>query len=434
MKITILTLGSRGDVEPFLALAVGLQKAGHQAKLACSPRYSDWVRAYGVGAYPVSFDLVAALREAEQARKQGRRPLPGEPEPKEKLLADLVGLCEDYLAAAQDADFVLQTGIAPGGVEIADALDLPMATAFLHPMLPTAEFPSFYLPLRRSLGAGYNRFTHRLALKIIGHNIGPAVSRWRAQRFALPPWDSYAAMLAARQPSGAPVLHGYSPSILPSPADWDASCHVTGAWQLDPPPGWQPPQALLNFLAAGPAPVYIGFGSMRGEDPQRMTREAVQALREAGQRGVLLSGGGGGLSADDCGRDVFFIDDVPHAWLFPRMAAVVHHGGAGTTANTLRAGVPGIILPRVVDQFAWGDCIARLGIGLRGPRMSKLSAKVLAPALRRVASDTVMRDKAAQFGRCIAAEQGVARAVALIEAHAAQYRRRGHRTVATMPA
>jgi len=424
MKLTLLTLGSRGDVEPFVALAVGLRRAGHVAKIVTSPKYHAWIQSYGVDVHPLRFDLVDLLRANETARKEGRKSKAKVASAKEALNDGLMQACDDYLEASQGADFVVQGGVAHGGVEIAEALNIPMAFAYLHPFMPTAAFPSFYLPLRGSLGGGYNRFTHRLALKIIWNHYGPALNRWRSQRFGLAPWQSYMEMLSARDHCGAPSLLGYSPALLPRPLDWHPGCQITGAWHLDPPPGWQPSAELTEFLERGPPPIYAGFGSMRGSDPQRLTREVLIALRDSGQRGVLLSGGGGGLVKQPAGDDVFFVDDAPHSWLFQRMAAVVHHGGAGTTANAAHAGVPSIIAPRVVDQYAWAERVQTLGIGLSPARMARLNAERLTPALRAVATDETLRRKAAEFGRVVREENGVARAVALIEAHAQDFRRR----------
>jgi sterol 3beta-glucosyltransferase len=329
--------------------------------------------------------------------------------------------CEDFLEASQDADFLLQAGVAHGGVEIAELLGIPMAFSYLHPYTPTSVFPSVWVPSRASLGGAYNRLTQRLALRLMWGTYGPPLNRWRAERFGLPPWRSHAQMLSYRRSPATPNLLGYSPALLPKPADWDATHHVTGFWYLDPPPDWQAPPELQQFLDSGPPPVYVGFGSMHGKDPQRLTREVLRALEISGQRGLLLGTGGGGLARQAAPPGVMYIDEVPHAWLFPRMAAVVHHGGAGTTANVVRAGVPGIIAPRILDQFTWADRVQKLGIGLRVSEMSKLTAEQLAPAIRAAANDSAMRARAAAFGGQVEAENGIARAVGLIEDHAAQF-------------
>jgi sterol 3beta-glucosyltransferase len=211
-----------------------------------------------------------------------------------------------------------------------------------------------------------------------------------------------------------PTLFGYSPVVVPKPVDWPAWNHVTGYWFLDEPLGWQPPAELLRFLEAGPPPVYIGFGSMIHGEPERLTRLVLEALRLSGQRGVLLTGWGG-LSTHELPEYVFGIGAIPHAWLFPRMAAVVHHGGAGTTAAALRAGIPSIITPFVGDQVFWAERVAQLGVGPRVGTYTKLTAEKLAAAIHIATTDRAMQARMAALSEIIREESGVDRAVALIQ-------------------
>ncbi len=160
----------------------------------------------------------------------------------------------------------------------------------------------------------------------------------------------------------SPVIYGFSPSVVQKPPDWGDHVEITGYWFLDRQPGWQPPADLADFLAAGAPPVYIGFGSMSTRKPQETTELVLRALSRDRQRGLLLTGWGG-LSEIDLPDYVFKIEFAPHDWLFPQMAAVVHHGGAGTTAAGLRAGIPTIIVPHFIDQPFWGQRVADLGAG-----------------------------------------------------------------------
>jgi sterol 3beta-glucosyltransferase len=217
--------------------------------------------------------------------------------------------------------------------------------------------------------------------------------------------------------ANAPVLYGYSQHVLPRPADWDTNTHVTGYWFLDAPSDWAPPADLVAFLRAGPPPVYIGFGSMGSRNPEATTRLALDALARAGQRGVLASGWGG-LSQADLPESVYMLKSAPHSWLFPHMAAVVHHGGAGTTAAGLRAGVPSAIVPFFGDQPFWGARVAALGVGPSPLPRKRLTAEGLAAAITQAACDDAMRARAAALGEKIRAEDGAARAAALITAFA----------------
>ncbi|MGH2523603.1 MAG: glycosyltransferase [Anaerolineales bacterium] len=260
---------------------------------------------------------------------------------------------------------------------------------------------------------------HRVLWSGIG---GPMTNGWR-KRLGLSPWRSYAEMLAFGRSLGTPSLYAFSPNIIPKPADWDEFQHIVGYWFLDPPADWQPPTDLLRFLESGPPLVYVGFGSMSHEDPERQTRIALRALELTGQRGVLLTGWGG-ITRLSTASNVFFVDNVPHAWLFPRMAAVVHHGGAGTTAAGLRAGVPSIIPAFAGDQVAWADIVTKLGVGPRVSGIKQLAAEKLAEAINTAVNDPSMRARAAALGEKIRAENGIARAVEVIERHAADFNHR----------
>jgi UDP:flavonoid glycosyltransferase YjiC (YdhE family) len=210
------------------------------------------------------------------------------------------------------------------------------------------------------------------------------------------------------------LLYGYSAHVLPRPTDWGDFIHVTGYWFLEPPAGWQPPSDLVQFLEAGPPPVYIGFGSMFSRDPEATADLAIQALARSGQRGVLY-GGWGGLKKAQLPETVFMADALPHSWLFPRMAAIVHHGGAGTTAAALRSGIPSIVTPFFGDQPFWGQRVAALGAGPQPIPRRRLTVDSLAKAIQIARTDEKMHKRAADLGERIRAERGIEQAASLIE-------------------
>jgi UDP:flavonoid glycosyltransferase YjiC (YdhE family) len=216
--------------------------------------------------------------------------------------------------------------------------------------------------------------------------------------------------LKAIETGHMPLLFGFSPLVLPKPDDWGSNVHVTGFWYLDYDATWQPSDELQRFLEAGPPPVYIGFGSMRNADPEAMTDLVVQALARARMRGILLTGWQG-LTSTRLPNTVLAVDKVPHAWLFPRMAAVVHHGGAGTTAESLRAGVPAITVPYISDQPFWGRRIYELGVGPQPIPRPKLSVDRLTNVLCTALQDQEMRQRAATIGQQLRTEHGVQQAV-----------------------
>ena len=418
MKITICTFGSRGDIQPYLALAVGLQQAGHQVTLAAAQNFSEWIRSYGVTAYPVHYDTQAEMQDPEfKAAMQSHnllRQLQGFRHGMDLLMTEALNDC---WLAAQEAQFLILGTTAHSAVDIASQRNIPIAFAALQQSLPTRAYPSFIVPF--SLGGSLNFLSHKLFLGAVWLVMGQAFSQWRTTRFGLPVWRSMQDMFNTC-PIGSPWLMGYSPLMLPKPPDWQDRHHVTGYWFLDAPVHWQPPLELAQFLESGPPPVYIGFGSMSDKDPERRTRLALRALELTGQRGVL-STGWGGVARLETSTNVIFVDDVPHSWLFPRMAAVLHHGGAGTTAAGLRAGVPGLITPFMLDQFFWANKVVKLGLGPRLPDAKKLTAEKLAQAIDIALTDSAMRARAANFGEKIRAENGVTLAVGIIERYAQDF-------------
>lgn len=413
MNILISTLGSRGDTQPYLALAVTLKRAGHHVTITAPASFTTWIQSYGISAHPVQFNP----HEVMVSLSKSRNPLQAMRAMQEVMNTGVMQAMDECWQAAQEADFLIQTGTGSGALEIAGTRGIPVAFAYLVPMPPTRAFPSFMLPFRFSLGGRYNHLTHTLVRQMLWRGMGgPTLNRWRT-RLNLPAWRSEEQMLGFARQVGAPSLYGFSQHVIPRPADWGEEHHITGYWFLDDPPGWQPPEDLLRFLEDGPPPVYIGFGSMNHHNPKQQTQLALKALEISGQRGVLATGWGG-LERLPAAKNTFFVEDVPHAWLFPRMAAVVHHGGAGTTAAGLRAGIPNIIAPFGGDQTAWGDWVAKLGVGVQPATGQQLKAGKLAEAIHTAISDQALRTRAAALGEKIRAEHGVARAVEVLEQHA----------------
>lgn len=275
----------------------------------------------------------------------------------------------------------------------------------------------------RSLGP-LNALTWLMLEQAMWQPFRGIVDRWRREQLGLgaaPFFGIEGSFYDDRGPR-SPFLNAYSEAVLPRPADWPAWHHVTGYWQFPSEARAVLPASLEEFLAAGPAPVSIGFGDMIPRDPERLTGTVLEAVRRARVRAVLL-GGWAGLGRDAVSDDVFVIDAVPHDLLFPRVAAVVHHGGAGTVAAGLRAGAPTVVVPFQGDQPFWGGRVAALGAGPASVPFKRLDADRLAAAIRTAVTDEAMRDRAAAIGERIRAEDGVATAVRVLDAHLAASRR-----------
>jgi len=227
---------------------------------------------------------------------------------------------------------------------------------------------------------------------------------------AAPFWGPY----KANRLQHSPILYGFSSSVIPKPSDWDNHTHITGYWFLDSASDWTPPSALMEFLQSGAPPVYIGFGSMSNRKPEDTADLVLHALAQTQQRAILLLGWDG-LRKANLPDTVFAVDSIPHSWLFPRVAAVVHHGGAGTIAAGLRAGVPSVVIPFFGDQPFWGQRVAALGVGPEPIPRKQLTVERLAQAVQRAVTDQAMRQRAANLGAKIQAEDGIARAVAVVQ-------------------
>ncbi len=413
MRVTMLAVGSRGDVQPYVALGLGLQRAGHDVVVATHVPFEGFVRGRGLGFRPLSGDPKAGV-ESEIGRawlESGRNPAAFTYNFARLMRAYLEESLPDTWWACQGADLILSSALGFAGFHVAERLGVPFAAALLQPLTPTGAFPSIASPV--NLGASLNRLSHRAARQMLWQPVRSTINRWRRENLGLPPvplGGPFRRLDAER----VPILYGYSPSVLPKPADWGAHVDVTGFWFLDRSPDWHPPPELVAFLESGPPPVSIGFGSMVPRDPAGLTEVAVAALRRAGRRGVLISGWGG-LKPSDLPDDVCLVPEIPHDWLFPRMAATVHHGGAGTTAAGLRAGVPAVVTPFFADQPFWARRVKELGVGTPSIPLRKVTTERLATAIRTATSDDLMRLRAAALGQRIREENGVTRAVAVIE-------------------
>ncbi|MDG4770207.1 glycosyltransferase [Solwaraspora sp. WMMD792] len=424
VRVLIVTVGSRGDVQPYLALGTGLQAAGHDVTLATCARFRSFVTDHGLVYGHLGDDILQLLDSAAgRAAMEDTTGLLGSIRTNIRLARQANpinrGLLADVWQAARqaDPDVIVYHPKALAGPHVAEKLGVPAVQAVPVPMsVATGDFPMIGMPAL-PLGRRYNRLTYRLAGA--GYRMYDGmVNTFRQETLGLA--RSSGAALATRLPDGRPipVLHAISGHVVPRPADWPGHAQLTGYWFLDDATGWQPPAELIDFLDAGDPPVYIGFGSMAGRDPRRLTRAVTAALRLANVRGVVATGWGG-LDAADLPDTVLPITQAPHDWLFPRVSAVVHHGGAGTTAAALRAGRPSVICPFILDQFFWGRRVAALGAGSAPVPQSTLTGQRLAAAIRQVTTDADIQEAAAGLGRRITAEDGVASAVARIEAAAA---------------
>ena len=421
MRVLMLAPGTRGDVAPFAGLGARMRGAGHDVVIVADAPYAQLAQDAGCAFHPVPADL----REVISATwNSSRRLTPGALRTNLREQAGYFGLAATTaLAAAPGAEVVLVNAVAPFGHDIAEGLGVPSVGAFLQPMEPSAAYPPVLVGMR-GLGGPGNRLAGTL-LRVAPALYDAACAQVRRE-LGLPKETRRAAERRRRR-AGQPVHHGISPVVLPRPRDWRPELHLDGFWWPLRPPGWIPPSDLADFLAAGSAPVVIGFGSTGAGE--RESEIAVAAARQAGVRAIIQDRGTGerdgagerGSAARSSGiaersdSDLLRIGDVPHEWLFAQAAAVVHHAGAGTTAAGLRAGVPTVAVPVHTDQTFWGARVAALGAGPPLIPFSRLTSDRLADAISTAVTSANYRCKAREIAAQLATEDGAAGMLAELE-------------------
>lgn len=408
--------GSRGDIEPCVRLGLGLSASGFDVIVAAPENFGELVRNHGLAFRTMRGDVQEIM-----ASETGRRFMEkgnSNPIASIRLMRELVGpvaldMAEDLLDVCREADLLISLAVfGTLAKSVAEVSHVQLMHIEPTPMLPTSAFPAPGWPIQRNLGGIHNRLSGRAMLWIIWQWYGPFVNQFR-KRHGLPTFGGRSFHRVLRSTA---LLGAYSSKVVPRPADWPDEVTVTGYWYSESgETDWRPPRKLEAFLEAGEPPIYVGFGSMAGRDPDRLAAAAIEALELSGQRGVLATGWGG-MTARSVPDNVILLDSAPHAWLFPRMAAVVHHGGAGTTAEGLRAGIPSVIIPFTVDQPFWGRRIETLRVGPSPIPAVKLNAQLLALAIKRAVEDTEMKARAAALGEAIRSEDGIGKAVGAVQA------------------
>ncbi len=404
MRVTLLGVGSRGDVQPLIALGRGLRDAGHEVRLATHPRFQDSVAAQGIAFAPLAEGHLS--RGAETAA--GREWI----ETGSKRLPTWVGFLRDArsvasrrlidaVAACSDADAIVASNLAfVLGWQIAIDRSLPLVRAFLEPpawMFTKRPVQRVAPAIRQLAWLCARPWFNRVRRSSLG--LGPL------------PWREPMADLDRRR---MPVLYAFSAAIAPVLPALQNTGLLTGYWILEDTIDPDPPAALVEFLAGGPPPVLITFSTMIDDDPAARTRLAIDALQRAGVRGVLQ------LPAEELRDislppDIFAVGDISHEWLFPRCAVLVHHAAVGTTAAGLRAGVPAVAIPHMTDQFFWARRLHELGVSPPPIPRRELTAPRLADVIRSAASDQQMRARARTLSASVRAEDGVGRAVEAFE-------------------
>ncbi|MDX1415107.1 MAG: glycosyltransferase [Candidatus Promineifilaceae bacterium] len=416
MKIFINTFGSRGDVQPYVALGQGLAAQGHEVTVCTASTFESFITENGLNYGYMTAELLQLIdTDIGRTAVEETVGVLGAAKSMIKLTKMAMPLNRqmilDSWAAAQEVepDLIIYHPKALGAVSIAEAFAVPAIMAILMPMMaPTTEFPPIGMP-QLKLGGRYIKLSYKLIT--LGYRpYIKTVNEIRREHMGLNDFPRSTGITTFADGRPIPIMHGFSPHVIPTPADWPDTTITTGYWFLQNNQNWQPSPELQAFLDAGEPPVYVGFGSMAGKNPERLASIVIQALTKAAKRGIIATGWGG-LQANDFSDNIFKIDKAPHDWLFPRMSAVIHHGGAGTTAAGLRAGRPTLICSFMGDQPFWGKRVHDLGVGPPSIPQKKLTVAKLIAALQLMTEDRKMVRRAAELGAQIRAEDGVQTAV-----------------------
>jgi sterol 3beta-glucosyltransferase len=404
MKLIVATYGTEGDARPFAALCRGLMDAGHEARLLADAAALGSAQALGVPTTALAGDIRGTLSRDQAIAGVVARG--GGFNDTARALAKISNdNAESWLRtiieAGDGCDAILVAGLAAFvGFSAAEYLGARAIGAGMIPITPTAAFPSPFLP-PKWVPRRLNRVSHRFVNAMLWKAFRNKTNAARAL-FKLPPRN---AVWTER-----PMMYGVSPNLLPPPADWPSNAHLCGQW-LARSPGWMPPPALANFLTAGEAPIYIGFGSMTGFDKSRLLDALIKAM--TGRRAVFHPGWSG-IDPKVLPDNFLVIGDTPHDWLFPRTAAVIHHGGSGTSHSAARAGVPSIVTPFAGDQFFWAERLRLAGVAPAAVDGRRPKAEAFASALDFAAAARV-RNRARMLGETMRAENGIGNAVVVLE-------------------
>ena len=411
MKITMIAIGSTGDVRPYVLLGKELARRGHQITIAAFASFQQMVEKEGLSFFPLPGDVMTLMGNIMKPGTTGFTFLAQ----LEKSLRSIAEpFLEEILRSCQDADAMVCTFFGSTFYSVAEKYHIPCVQTHYFPMDINDLTPISSAPGQR-IGKLWNRASYRLGYLLIS----------MLERAYLNPWREKNGMCVSRRlrtspdytvdGQTVPVIYAISQLLMPRPPQWGAHIHMSGFWWEGDPEPFTPPQDLVDFLKAGPPPVYIGFGSMVSGNMTKTFTRVIRAVRASGIRAVVSMGWAEESLQVKSNSRIYFGKYLPHDWLFPQMAAVVHHGGAGTCASGLRAGKPTLVIPFGGDQPFWGDRVYRLGCGPKPIPRDMMTVRSLTKALIDLTSRDKYRTAAEELSAALRMERGVLRAADIIE-------------------
>lgn len=399
MKILIATIGSRGDVQPYINLAQGLIAAGHQIRLATNPTLSALVESHDVPFLPVGEPVNMGVEGARLLEKSFDNMWLGMIRVMQLGARLVQEAYPDVLAACQDADLVITTDTGSGVAE-AEKLGKPWISVTLQPARLPILHDASPNPFRRAIGW------------LLGKLFIRPINRFR-KRVDAPLVEDINSMLSKRM-----ILLPVSPSVAQPNPKWAQQIRQTGYWFARETNGWMPPQDLSDFLLTGEKPIAVSLGVMSasGRKAKESAQIVLDAIHKTNVRAILQGWDRELLLSLGAPATVYCAGSLPHDWLFAQVSMVIHHGGFGTTAAGLRAGVPNMVIPHIIDQYTWGQTVLDLGVGPRFISRGRLTSENLARSITQSLNDSNIRTRAARLGQKIRNEpDGVMEAVRLIE-------------------
>ncbi|KAF2422412.1 hypothetical protein EJ08DRAFT_653109 [Tothia fuscella] len=417
LNITCLTIGSRGDVQPYIALCKGLIKEGHKATIATHDEFGPWVESHGIRFKPVAGDPAELMRICVE---NGMFSYSFMKVATAKFRGWLDDLLESAWEACQGSDLLIESPSAMCGIHIAEALQIPYFRAFGMPWTRTRAYPHAFVVPEKKMGGNYNTLSYVLIENLFWKTSSAQINRWRKRSLKLGSTN-----LGKMQPNKVPFLYNYSPHVVVPPLDYSDWIRITGYWFLDEAE-WKPPAEFENLKAFikkarddGKKIVYVGFGSVVVEDSALLTKTIADAVVKADVRCILSKGWSDRFKDKDVTKvdaplppEVHHITySVPHTWLFTQVDAATHHGGSGTTGASLRAGIPTIIKPFFGDQYFFGSRVEDLGVGIC---LQRINVSNFARALWEATHSERMIVKARILGEDIRGEDGVGTAIKAI--------------------
>jgi len=413
MKIIILTSGSRGDVQPYIALAKGIQNKGYNVKLVANSNFKDFVEDNNIKFCPVNLDI-KELVESEEGIKliESRNVVNFLLKFLDLFKKSLVQFFDEILEYCNDSDLIIHSPTAFVASYIAVKMNIPSIGAYLQPFSKTKEFPNFAFPQNISYLPFYNELSHYLFDFLSWQMIRPSVNYITNQRLKIGKLPFFFISSKFQEKNNFPIIYGYSSHIIPKPKDWRESLNITGYWFLENN-NYIPPKELENFLNTDKKIIYIGFGSMSNRNSEEVAKIIENTINKLNIKAVVLSGWKGINKIEN--ENIYMTDYIDHNWLFPKISACVHHSGAGTTSACLKSATPQIPIPFFADQPFWANRVYSLGLASKPIKRKNLNEENLFFSVKSILEDKEISKRAKEISKKISQENGIENALKSID-------------------